>query len=486
MRRAFGALVAAGAVLAAGCGGGGAGGGVPAATAKLPAGASVAPRSAALFLAIDTSFHSRQWRRSVALFRRFPGSAELLRMLRRSSNASLALGPESDLVFLDYGRNGGDLVGLTRPRSKAKLVALLARGGGPRPVTRELHGWTLVAQSRRLLDRFERDSKRGVLAGDDAFKDAMGRLDQPAAVRLYAAGAPIQQAIDRGILRAGGPRQLSEEVGTLVATGAYASAEANGVRFGGLVRVEDAVRPNAYTAQLPDDAPAGALLYVSFNHLDLALKKILKVVAQHNSRLEEQLSQLEAVTDITLSHDIYPLLAHEGAVAVYPGAPIPTVVFLLRLKDEARAKQVLSKAMTIVDLGGGSNVKTNSYVVRGVQIDEVDASGTRIFLAVFHDEFAATNDKATMLRLIAGSVTKLSADPAFTRLQRDAAMPQRTLGFVYANLQAGLPAAFRLARRSGSAVTPAERANTKPLRSALLYATRDGDRYALTGFVTIK
>ena len=65
--------------------------------------------------------------------------------------------------------------------------------------------------------------------------------------------------------------------------------------------------------------------------------------------------------------------------------------------------------------------------------------------------------------------------------------PDETASFIYANLDAGLPYVFDFAETSEpGSITPDVRANTMPLRSAVLYAEQDGKRTSLSGFLTIK
>ncbi len=54
------------------------------------------------------------------------------------------------------------------------------------------------------------------------------------------------------------------------------------------------------------------------------------------------------------------------------------------------------------------------------------------------------------------------------------------------NLKDTLPWAFGLSQKSGETVPPDVKANTKPLRSVLLYLKRDGKMISLSGFLTIK
>src|SRR5437660_7728189 len=402
VRRGLAGLLAV--PLLAGClsSGGGGGGGVPAPTAKLPAGARVAPASASAFVSLSTDLRSRQGRRRLELYRRFAYTGNLFRTLSRG--ATRALGSELDLVFLDFKAGGNDVVGLVKPKSRVSFNGLLKPGGlgGPRTVTAEVGGWTIFADSRALLDRFARDARSGKLADDKAFRDAMGRVDAHAAVRAYVSGKPVQRAVDRLLASEGAPPMLSEEVGTLVSMAFGASAEPTASRVDGVVRVAGDVRPNAYTAELPEEVPGGALVYFSFNHLDLVLKKVLKAVSEQNPTFEQQLSQLTAVMDITLSHDIYPLFSHEGGVGVYRGKPSPTIVLLLRLKDEARAKRLLGRSVTLAQIAGSRRLTTRSFALNGTKVAELDLfdGRTKIFAAVFSERLALANSESMMRRLI--------------------------------------------------------------------------------------
>src|SRR2546421_5670740 len=102
IRLSLGFLLALVAVLAAACGGsggGGAGGG------EVPAGASVAPASAPVFIAINTDFASDQWSKAQTLAAQFPSAPQLLAQLEKrlaqenvdfNRDVKPALGAEGD------------------------------------------------------------------------------------------------------------------------------------------------------------------------------------------------------------------------------------------------------------------------------------------------------------------------------------------------------------------------------------------------------
>src|SRR5207248_3205521 len=119
------AAAAALAVLAfvgAGCGGGSKSGGTGSSGA-----ASIVPASAPVYISIDTSLNSDQWKSLDSLLDKFPGKAKLLTQLRQSfesdskvswkDDVKPALGPEVDVAVLDL-ESGSDVVGLLQPKDE--------------------------------------------------------------------------------------------------------------------------------------------------------------------------------------------------------------------------------------------------------------------------------------------------------------------------------------------------------------------------------
>src|SRR6266536_2375294 len=234
-------LLASLALLAVGCGGGGGGN-------ALPAAADVVPASAPALISLNTDFSSEQWKRELALARRFPGAGELLR--RASSevgnvdfkrDVKPALGPEVDVVWLDFANGGNDVVALTQPKDEKRFAALIKKGsstGDSQLLTEKIGGWSIAAGSRAKLDQYRRAASSGKkLADEDAFKDAMGKLDEAAAVRAYVAGGPVQRALDDALESGGAPPNLTPAVGRLESLSASTSAEQEGARFEGGIAI---------------------------------------------------------------------------------------------------------------------------------------------------------------------------------------------------------------------------------------------------------
>src|SRR5689334_22067991 len=100
------------ALVAAGCGGGGGGGGN-----ALPNAANVVPASAPALISVKTDFSSQQFRNALLLLRKFPDALPALRRFGAENgnvdfarDVKPALGPELDVVWLDFKNGGSDVV----------------------------------------------------------------------------------------------------------------------------------------------------------------------------------------------------------------------------------------------------------------------------------------------------------------------------------------------------------------------------------------
>jgi len=141
-RSAAAAVLAALALLGAGCGGSSkskqsASGG--------PSGAEVIPASAPAFLAVDTDLSSDQVKQADTLSKKFPGRAKALAQIQQQltkdgidfqTDVKPALGPEIDVAWLDLADNGANAVAVTQPKDKAKLEALVAKGNKKDPTSK--------------------------------------------------------------------------------------------------------------------------------------------------------------------------------------------------------------------------------------------------------------------------------------------------------------------------------------------------------------
>jgi hypothetical protein len=490
MRVSAASLLVGIALAAAGCGGGGGGGNA------LPAAAEAVPASAPALISIKTDFSSPQFRNALALLRKFPDAARTFRQLSAEAgdvdferDVVPAIGPEVDLVWLDFKNDGNNVVGLTQPKDKAKFAAVIkkANAGDPNPaVTAEVGDWTVVADSQAKVDAYRRASSGDKLADDGPFKEAMGRLDEEAAVRAYVAGEPVQRAMDRALAQAGAPPNLTRDVARMESIAGAGFVEKKGLRVDGGLIIDPSATPKTVAPTLAGSLPAGALLYVSTADLAAPTRTILKLVARSNPKFETQLHQVETVLGVSLEKDVYPLLSREEAFALYPATPIPKIVFVAKAPDEGRAREALGHVLSLAKLSGELDV--SAFNVGGVEVADVSqpGSGTHVLISVGRGKLIVTTARDTLPTLLEGKGRKLADDPLYKQARADAKVPSKVVGVAYANLADGLPFAFDLAEANGRVVPPEARTNTEPLSHALLYALQDGKRFRLSGFLTIK
>jgi hypothetical protein len=474
VRLAAAAAVALGAALAAGCGGGGNG--------SLPVGAGKAPADAPAFVSLRTDPSSAQWKRAVKLAARFPALSSQLARLERYEDA---LGPELDLVWLDFANGGDDVVALTKPRALTRLKTLLRPNGSDYSTLSG--GWIAIASDRELIDRYKRRAGGEKLDGDKAFENGFGKLDRGAAVRAWVRGSTAQAALDRSLAIGGAAPRITHDAGDLhsLAAAAKAASDGVGVDAYGLI----APRPNAATfaPSLQDVVPAGAALYVAATRLDRPTRLLLRMVGDSKPGFERQLAQVESVLGITLESDVYPLLHGESALAVYPGPTrVPPILFLQKVGDQAKADSVLRRLAAVAQLSGSARVETVTIAGATAQKLTFKGSAVAVYGGVSDGKLFVSDSGKLVAGFLGGRSPALGDDPRFRDARRAAKMPARVAALAYADLRRGLPYVLELARRSGGRVPSSATANTKPLASSLLYLAGDGDGLRISGFTTIK
>ena len=166
MRRVFAGLLAAVAVVTAGCGSGG--------TTKGFDAASLAPKDAGAFVVVDTDQTSAQWKNAEALLAKIPGGEKSL------DDAISQLGGDKGLDFRKdvapaFGKQlvvvapagAKDPIRLVKPDDSKKLEALLAKDTKPH-VTGDVDDWTAVAMTQKELDSYKAALEKGTLSDSEA------------------------------------------------------------------------------------------------------------------------------------------------------------------------------------------------------------------------------------------------------------------------------------------------------------------------------
>ena len=263
-------------------------------------------------------------------------------------------------------------------------------------------GWVVVAAKRSLIDRFKRAAEGDKLAGDKTFKDGFGKLDQGAPVRAWVRGATVQSALDRALVRGGAAPRITHDAGDLKSVAASARAQGDGATFDAYGLIDPAPTAATFAPTLQKAVPAGTALYVASRSLDRPLRLLLRMVGESKPNFDEQLSRVQSVLGIDLEQDVYPLLAGESAVAIYPGKRVPPVLFLQRVDDETNADRLLRRISAIAQLSG--QARTDSVQVAGTTVQRLHlkTSNVAIYDGVAAGKIFVTNTLPLVRQAVSG------------------------------------------------------------------------------------
>jgi Protein of unknown function (DUF3352) len=452
-------------------------------------GAEMVPADVPLYVSIDTDLESEQWQAAQDLLNKFPGRERLLDELREELAADdidfardvrPVLGPEIGLVLLDTNDEDAFVV-LMQPQDEAKLAALLEKSDEPL-VHAEIDGWTVISDAQAKLDRFRTAQSGEKLSDSDAYEEAVSSLPEDALLKLYFGGPQVQEEIRTALSEEGVPEGIASRFSDLRSGALALTAEPGGVRFEADLVTGSDLDLETYEPQLPETLPAGALLYVSFANLDRPARSILDAVSDAFPNFDEQRRQAERGFGFSIENDVLPLLANEGAVAVYRDRPLPEVVVALDDPDD-KAVQLLDRIGALLELGDEGS--TSQEQVDGLTVKQLRIEGVSIFYARVDDVFVASNSRARLLETNREG-PKLSADRDYMAAREGLEAEGGTIAFLYGNLQEGLPYVYEFAEREGETIPQEVRANTAPLRSLLISATEEGNRFEFSGFLAIE
>ena len=465
-------ILAATALLAAGCGG---------TTGQPGSGAStIVPASAPAFIAIDSNTDSSQWRTIDELASKFPDKQKAVDSIKQDlvkngadwqRDVRPALGDELDFAWLDFEHNGEDVVGLTQPKSRAKFKALLAKAG-EKVFYDTFKGWAVIAPTQKLIDRFEQESSTAtsVLADDKAFRDSMKRLGNDAVLRAYVNGKPLMQ-----LARRAGGGQLEpylDRLGTLDWMAARLAANSEGIGLDTIVHgtpgslFKGSAGSGAFGAKMLGTVPGDALVYLSFH----GAKGMFNGLQQNPALNAPQLRRLAQPLQ-----QFGRLLVGENAVYARPGPNIPEVTLVAT--PGTLGTPIVDRMVS--RLAGAPPRALN---VGATRVHALASGGMGIYYADVNGRFVVS-DQPRGISAAAGSGKPLSESPEFRQAKEASGMPDRTWSALYVNIHASVPYVERLAQRH----IPAGIArNIKPLRSAVEYAASHTHEVQVTFFLRIK
>jgi hypothetical protein len=469
------AVLAAGLVLAAGCGGEDVGG-------LGSESAAFAPADVALFVAVDTDFESSQWNAAQGLVERFPDGDRLDDMVLdelRDEGIDFdeelrpALGPEVGLVALELEGESPEIVGFTQPRDREKLEQLLEQSDEP-TVTREIEGWTVISETDAAIDAFAAARAQGSLADSSLFTNAVEDVTREALVLAFVNGEKLPRDEGAGAF-------LPEE------NAAFAfslAAEENGVRLDGAGRLAEGLL-TSYAAELPEVAPGNVLLYSSFNDLETLFSRLRDALAGTDPAFERDLGRVESMLGVSLEEDIAPLFAGEGAFYVRGGGLIPEVTLLLEVEDEAQAVATVDELVEGLrelspELGSARDTE-----IEGIQARELPVPPVALYYAAFDGRLVVTSSRAGVSELRQEG-DRLADDENFQEALEDAGVPDETAGFAYVDVEEIVQLVSGFAALGDEEVPSELQENLEPLRDFILYYTADGERFTFSGFLSVE
>src|SRR5262245_21918952 len=464
--------------------------------ASTPEGAELAPASTAVYVTGVTDPASSQWAKADELLGRFPAREKLLASLREElqkdgltweRDVKPALGPELDLVLLDFTDADHDYVFFTKPKDEAKFDHLLETGDDPQ-VHRVIDGWTVFADSQKALDNFESARASGdVLADVPAFQDAMAEQSEDAVLRGYVSGERLSKLIEQEAATSADARDLerfSQSFGKVESVTFGAAAQDDGVAVGAAYKSKGQPTTGGFTPQLDYALPADALAYVAFGNLEDAFDNALLSGDENIPGLKTKITELEQALGFSIKSDLLPLFSKEGAIAVYRGgAATPNVLALLQVPDEETARKIGDRFAALASLGGQ---QVHPVTIHGAEGKQIVLNGLSITALVADGKLLLSNDETLVGRTL-GNGAKLHEDPVYEEALDASGPPREVSWLVYLNLKSGIPYVFdRLGAAASGSIGPEVRANTAPLHSTVLYSKQDGDRTSISGFLTIK
>ena len=461
------------AALVAGCGGA-----TTTGAGTTPDGASIVPATAPVFVSVDTDLSSDQIKQADALLKKFPGRDQLLAALNKSladkgldvDQVKKALGPELDIVVLDVSSNNAKYVALTQPKDEQEFEKLLASGSKP-AVHTTIGGWTVFSDSQASLDAFTAAQNGDKLADKASFNEAMSKLPDEALAKAYVDGQALSQATQeqlQGQLPGGtsGLDRLNWLSGSLEAQddGASLHFVANGFSQGA----------GDYTSDLLDKAPQSALVFATFKGAGNQLQGVEGAAgAAVEQALGMKLSELAELFD------------GETALWVSAGTPIPEVTVVLS-SDPQRSRATLDKLVARLSQMAGGKAQSRDTTVGGVAVKQVTLGG---LFSIYYGEVAGkvvlTDTPRGITDFSSGPGTSLADDPAFKSAVAASGMPDSYGGFAYVNIPDTVTMVSGLASSSGDSIPPDVQANLRPLHSAVLWSSADGDSTDVQAFVEI-
>jgi hypothetical protein len=465
--------------------------------ASATGGAKIVSATAPLFISIDSDLSSDQWQQVDELLGKFPGYEQGLAEARSSLESESGLDYEQDIkpamgdeicfVWLDFANGGENVVVLTKPKDVDAFRRLIEKANekeAVQAVSVEQEGWFALSDTQEKLDHFREQAASGEKLSDNAvFKDALAELPNEALVHVYARGESIVEALRSFPGMAATPLRADQRPEFLSAA---LTAEGSGFRLlaAGRVEAEPKARIEPFESKLLGDVPADAVAFLTFRGGDEFERQMEDL--EKDDAYREGLDELQRMLGFRLD-SLLSIFSHEVGLYVRPGSPFPEVTLLVDAPDEQEvvgrvdaAIEALTRALPVQPCHAPS-------VEAGVAVNCVDLGvGIQLRTAAFDDKVVVTTGLSAISKL-RGDGPRLGDDEGFASARDAAGLPNESLGFMWIDLEDGIPLILGLADASGTSIPAEIRANLEPLGSFLAWMEGDDDARAgsFTAFLQI-
>jgi hypothetical protein len=395
-----------------------------------PAGnaAELVPPSALAFVSVRSDLGSLP-----QVLKRFPFGATALKAVRQGLQLRPSTGSQLDLAIFKAGT-----VGFTQPADEKAFEAAL----GPKKLHAQIRGWTVFTDSAQLLDLIKHH--KGKLSELPAYKNAIGRLPASAVVRAYGArgaGASVLGARFGRSIPIGGTNWTSAAL-TSSGTELKLEVHAKGTKGPALQS----------SADLVSQIPAGSVLAAGLGGF---------------GPLPESLN----VGGIDVK-GIAGALGDQAIVYVRAGLPFPEVTIASKPKDPAKAVRNIGRLIAKLSKTKKAPLATT---VDGVTLHDVALGAVDIYYGTFDGLFVVSDSTDSIAGLSAGG-DKLKVP----------GLPEKTNGFLYIDVEHALPAVRAFAKLANQKVPAQVDANLKPLKTLVMYGTRDGDVQSIFAVLQVR
>jgi Protein of unknown function (DUF3352) len=458
-------------------------------------GAEIVSASAPAFVSIDSDLSSDQWQQVDELLQKFPARSTLVNELRSSlkldwgldyeDDIKPALGEEVDLVWLDFENDGSNIVALTKPKDEARFEFLVDKANaesGAELTFAKVEDWYVLADSQAKIDRFTAMSNSGEkLADDELFNDALAELPDEALVHVYVRGQSIVEALKDFDLP-GSPLPLGADQQPEFLSAALA-AEGSGLRLVGSARAAKAPesQPEPFESKLLEVVPADAVAFLTFKGGEAYEQQLGEL--EKNEAYRMGVRELERMLGLRLE-SLLPLFENEVALYVRPGSPLPEFTLLLEAPNEQATLGKVRKAISALTSKLAAQPCHSVPIEAGVTLECVDLEGVEVLSGSFDHKVVVTTGKGAVAKLRSDS-PRLSDDEGFKSARDAAGLPDKSSGFLWLDLEDGIPMVLGLASASGGSIPAEIRENLEPLGSFLAWAESDGRSGSFTAFLQI-